>query len=191
MPSLAYQNWMTTRSAALDEIERAHGSIRREGAGWRWAAQQLNQAYVMLLCSHFQGFCRELHEECIDHFVSATVAQAAQAVLRDLFRSNRRLDTGNPNPGNIGADFNRFDLVLWREMQRLDARTELRRNQLGDLIQRRNAIAHQDPTPPFGVGTVLRLLEVRAWRQTCHQLAGTADEVVRRHLEAWTGGSPW
>src|SRR5262245_2638958 len=116
MPSLAYQNWTTTRSAALDEIERAHGSIRREGAGWRWAAQQLNQGYVVLLCSHFQGFCRDLHEEVLENLVPATVSSVAHKAFKAPCRLNRRLDSGNPNVGNLGADFNRFGLVLRTEM---------------------------------------------------------------------------
>jgi hypothetical protein len=133
MPSLAYRNWTTARAAALDEIERAHGSIRREGAGWRWAAQQLNQGYVVLLCSHFQGFCRELHEEVIGHLVPAVVAPAAQDAIKALFRLNRRLDSGNPNVGNLGADFNRFGLVLWIKMRLADPRTVDREDQLTAL----------------------------------------------------------
>jgi hypothetical protein len=191
MPSLAYQNWTTTRAAALDEIERAHGSIRREGAGWRWAAQQLNQGYVVLLCSHFQGFCRELHDECAKRLVASLVPPTAQEFVEAVFVLNRRLDIGNPNAGNLGADFGRFGLVLWVQMQLLDDRTEARRDSLEVLIRRRNAIAHQDSSPPFGVGTVLRLQEVRAWRQTCHQLAGTMDQVMRRHLQTVAGHPPW
>jgi hypothetical protein len=35
-------------------------------------------------------------------------------MLRDNLVFNRRLDRGNPNPGNIGSDFNRLNLVFGR-----------------------------------------------------------------------------
>lgn len=191
MPSLSLQDWNTTRSAALDEMERAHRAIRREGAGWRAATQNVNQAYTVLLASHFQAFCRGLHDECIDLLVPATVAASARQAVRAVFLLNRRLDFGNANPGNIGADFARFDLVLWEEMERLHARTEGRQTHLDTLNRWRNAVAHQSLDPAVLGGTVLRIQEIRIWRQACHHLAATMDEVMRRHLQALIGRPPW
>ena len=65
MPSVACYDWSVMRAAALDEIEHAHRSVGGTGRGRRYLTQQLNQAYAVLLSSQFQGFCLDLHEECV------------------------------------------------------------------------------------------------------------------------------
>lgn len=70
------------------------------------------------------------------------------AQLRGLLRQelfwNRSLDKGNPNPGNIGSDFNRLGMKIWTEVYALDAKNERRRALLQELVDWRNMIAHQD-----------------------------------------------
>src|SRR5947207_1748300 len=127
MPSNSFQAWGAGRSAALDEIEEAHQSVGGTGPGRRVATQQINQAYAVVLSSQFQGFCRDLHTECIEHFVRGVALASAQLVLYDEFLLNRRLDRGNPNPGNIGADFNRLGVNFWPLVVADDARNEQRR----------------------------------------------------------------
>ena len=67
MASTAYRRWSTVRARALDEMARAHVALGGTGPGRRYATQQVNQAYAVLLASQFQGFCRELHSECVTH----------------------------------------------------------------------------------------------------------------------------
>src|SRR3954447_9356465 len=98
MPSLSLQQWLTMRTPALDEIEGAHRHVGGTGPGRRYATQQINQAYVVLLASQFQGFCRDLHEECIDHLARAMPSAELKRIVREEFRLHRRLDAGNPNP---------------------------------------------------------------------------------------------
>jgi hypothetical protein len=45
-----------------------------------------------------------------------TIDNAGQPVgdVQGALVWDRRLDAGNPNPGNIGSDFNRFDFTFWR-----------------------------------------------------------------------------
>src|SRR5437879_7303033 len=100
MPSVSLQSWFSSRSACLDEIEAAHHSVGGAGPGRRVATQQINQAYAVLLSSQFQGFCRDLHTECIMHIIGAVTPAGIQATLRDEFLLARRLDRGNPNAGN-------------------------------------------------------------------------------------------
>ena len=66
MPSLSLQHWNAVRLPRLDEIERAHSSVGGTGPGRRYATQQINHAYAVLLSSQFQGFCRDLHTESVD-----------------------------------------------------------------------------------------------------------------------------
>src|SRR4051794_1624106 len=107
MSSHSLSRWEVERSRAIDEIAFAHASVGGSGRGRRYATHQINQAYAVLLSSQFQGFCRDLHSECIDYIVAETPIHL-QIVLREQFLYGRKLDTGNPNPGNIGADFGRF-----------------------------------------------------------------------------------
>src|SRR5438034_6146449 len=111
MPSQAYHEWITTRGVALDEIERAHRSVGGSGPGRRFATQQINQAYAVLLASQFQGFCRDLHDECIDCLVRSVLPIGLRGPLEIEFSAYRRLDRGNASPGAIGADFNRPGLT--------------------------------------------------------------------------------
>src|SRR5437763_6783257 len=104
MPSRSLHAWRTTRTAALDEVENAHRLVGGTGPGRRYATQQINQAYAVLLSSQFQGFCRDLHSECVDLLVAVIANASMQAMSGRNMQHGRKLDTGNPNPGNIGAD---------------------------------------------------------------------------------------
>jgi hypothetical protein len=192
MPSLSLQHWLTARAAALDEIESAHQLIGGTGPGRRYATQQINQAYAVLLASQFQGFCRDLHTECTDHLVRAVAPASLQPILRLEFELHRRLDVGNPNPGNIGADYNRLGLNFWGRVEAEHARNPSRKAALEALNAWRNAIAHQDFDPArLGGRTTLHLHEVRAWRSACDGLARSFDTVMGAHLRTATGAAPW
>jgi HEPN superfamily RiboL-PSP-like protein len=192
MPSVSLEDWRTVRRAALDEMEAAHRSVGGTGPGRRHATQQINQAYAVLLSSQFQGFCRDFHSECANYFVQSVPAGLLRTALRNVLVLHLRLKTGNPNPGNIGDDYNRFGLSFWDEVKNLDIHNQARRGQLDELNLWRNAIAHQDFDPAkLGRTTVLRLQRVRKWRRACDQLANAFEEVMRSHLHAVNGSSPW
>ncbi|MBI1903799.1 MAG: hypothetical protein HYS13_22065 [Planctomycetia bacterium] len=191
MPSTSLQNWIGARRVALDELESAHQSVGGTGRGRRFATEQINHAYAVLLSSQFQGFCRDLHSEC-----AALIAQAAGSpTLRDIVQAalveNRRLDRGNPTPGNIGIDFKRFGVTLWDEVKNLDVRNASRQDRLEELNLWRNAIAHQDFSHPAIQAAALRLQHVRVWRRACDYLAQAFDEAMRLHLRPIVGASPW
>jgi RiboL-PSP-HEPN len=192
MSSVSLQAWRTSQRAALDELEAAHRSVGGTGRGRRFATRQINQAYAVLISSQFQAFCRDLHSEGADYFVQSVAAGLRRTALRNVLVQNRKLKIGNPNPGNIGEDFNRFGLSFWDEVKNLDPRNQARQNRLEELNTWRNAIAHQDFDPArLGGTTALRLHQVREWRNACNQLANAFDEVLRSHLEVVNGVSPW
>lgn len=99
------------------------------------ATQQINQAYAMLLSSQFQGFCRDLHSECVDHLVRAIGPTVLNTALRAEFVFARKLDRGNPKPGNIGSDFTRLGLAFWGEVRGDDARNADRQRKLEELSE--------------------------------------------------------
>ena len=192
MPSVALLTWQGSRAVSLDEIENAHRSVGGSGPGRRTATQQINQAYAVLLSSHFQGFCRDLHSECVDFIVPFITPVSLRATCSLEWNWNRKLDHGNPNPGNIASDFNRLGVSLWPDAYGLDARNRQRRVLLEELNEWRNAIAHQDFDPVRLGGTVtLRLAQVRTWRTACTSLAGAFDAVMSNYLGRMCGAVPW
>lgn len=191
MPSNSLIRWDSERMNALGEIENAHIMVGGTERGRRYATQQINYAYVTLLSSHFQGFCRDLHSECVDHIVGM-VPNQLQGFLRKELTWNRNLDRGNPNPGAIGSDFSRLGVDLWKAVYALDARNERRRAILQDLASWRNAIAHQDfDSVAAGAVPTLHLARVRAWRSVLTALARHFDNATYNYLHGLAGGSPW
>jgi len=144
----------------------------------------------MLLSSHFQGFCRDLHSECVDHIVRVVQPDVLRETLRTEFVLARKLDRGNPNPGNIGADFMRLGIDFWREVRADDARNAIRQQRIELLGEWRNAIAHQAFGPNLEPRS-LTLVLVRRWRSSCQGLAKSFDRVLARYIAVTVGEAPW
>lgn len=191
MASRSLQRWETERARVLDQVEAAHRSLGGYARGRRYTTQQLNRAYTLLLSSQFQGFCRDLHSEAVDHIASSASGSAMQSLLRAALTQGRKLDKGNPNPGNLGADFGRLDLAFWDAVRRADLRNVTRRQRLEDLNEWRNAIAHDDFDAQVLGRSTLRLDDVRTWRGACKGLARSFDRVLSQHIRAFAGRSPW
>lgn len=191
MPSNSLRLWRTSRRRQLDEVDSAHESVRGSGPGHRSATLQLNYSYALLLSAQFQGFCRDLHTEAADHLVAWLTVSSFRPTLREFYLSNRKLDSGNPNPGNIGNDFMRFGdgFYIWDRVKILNPRNDSRRIKLEELNLWRNAIAHHDFSRL--PDSRLRLVQVRSWRSACDRLAREFDRVVSLQMKDVTGLSPW
>jgi hypothetical protein len=175
----------------LDEIENAHTSVGGTARGRRFATQQINHAYAILLSSQFQGFCRDLHSECADAIVALSTI-GIRAIVRPQFAWGRTLDRGNPSPGNLGSDFGRFGVDFWIEVRNDHHLNQRRRELLEELNAWRNAIAHQDFDPArLGGTTILHLATVRQWRNSLDHLAVSFDNVMCTHLRTTLGTDPW
>jgi hypothetical protein len=193
MPSTSSRRWRSSRAKALDEIASGHAAVSGTRRGWRFNTQQFNQAYAVLLAAQFQGSCRDLHSECVGH-VLGTIAlpPGLERVMFSELTRGRLLDRGNAQPSSIGADFGRFDIAFWNEIQIYDSRNSARMNLLEELNHWRNAIVHQDlDRVTLGGTTFLRLQKIQRWRGACNRLARAFDDVMRRHLQNLTGSSPW
>jgi hypothetical protein len=189
MPSNSLTRWRGKGIDALDEIEAAHARVGGTERGRRYATQQINYSYAVLLSSQFQRFCRDLHSECIDHIVAA-VPMAFQGFLRAEFLLNRNLDRGNPRPSALGADFNRLGIDFWTEVNNLDNRNGRRQQLLEQLVNWRNAIGHQD-FGPVGGNSTLHLARVQRWRRAVNALAVQFDRATYNYLQALLGHAPW
>jgi hypothetical protein len=193
MPSNSYRRWRTLRTKALDEIAGARAAVGGTARGRRRAAQQINHAYTVLLAAQFQGFCRDLHSECIEHLLLVLAPAASlKALLRLEMLRGRQLDRGNAQPSSLGADFGRLDVELWKDLASYDPASAKWKADLDSLNEWRNAIVHQDFTSPRLAGIItLPLSQVRRWRRTCGRLARTMDEMIRLHMQKLTGVLPW
>ena len=191
MPSLSLKYWNETAAIALDRMESAHRAVGGTGRGRRYATQQINQSYLVLLSSHFQQFCRSLHSEAAAHLVSA-IDPLLRPIVQDSLTVGRKLDQGNPNPSNLGADFGRLGMSFWDDVTSSRKRNVARKNNLAKMGHWRNAIAHQDFTSvthvrELGGRTEITLSEVRAFRSNCSNLARDFDAVVLAHIKAVAG----
>jgi hypothetical protein len=178
MPSKSREKWSGERSDALDQIASAHSQVGGTARGRRFATEQINHAYTTLLSSQFQGFARDLHTECLGAIVAGAPAG--------------KLEKGNPNPGNIGADFGKFGLKFWDLVRADSPRNDRRQAILEALNEWRNAIAHQDFDPArLGGTTTLHLQAVRRWRSALNHLASSFDNVMRFRIYTLTNANPW
>jgi hypothetical protein len=193
MASNSLTVWRGNAAAALNELEAAHTAIGGTGRGRIYATQQINRAYAVLLSSRFQAFCRDLHSEAADHLTKSSAGPDPRLMmLRVRLTDSRKLDTGNPNPGNLGSDFGRFGIQFWDGLRAENSRNEDRRKKLEELNAWRNAIAHQDFDPvQLGGRVELRLETVRQWRSCCNGLALAMDRLLCSRIEAILGRRPW
>lgn len=192
VPSQALLNWQTNRLAELDEVEAAHRAVGGGGRGRRFTTKQLNHAYAVLLCSQFQGFCRDLHSEAVDHLVTCIEPAAVRLVVRQLLTRDRKLDRGNANAGNMGSDFARLDFELWPHVQGLDPLNIDRQRKLDLAATWRNAIAHQDfNKPDVDPNGTLHLRTVKGWRSALNALSSHLDQAVATQVAVLTGVTPW
>jgi hypothetical protein len=84
MPSPALTAWSTSSAAALSQLQ-AH---RVTGGA---PGLQLHYAYVLLLCAHFQAYCRELHP----HTVTIAACNSWHSALNGLADSFDRVLTAH------------------------------------------------------------------------------------------------
>lgn len=192
MPSMSYHTWASSRAIALDEIGAAHAAVGGSARGRRYATQQINRAYAVLLASHFQGFCRDLHSECVDYIVSTLVPASLRPIVQAELTLNRQLDSKNAQPGSIGSDFGRLGITFWPLVKTLKPANATRKTTLDLINVWRNGIVHQNLVAArLGGTTTLRLATVKRWRKDCGYLAESFDAVMRVYIHSLTGSYPW
>jgi hypothetical protein len=192
MPSDALIIWQTDRMRRLQDVEADCLHLETLYPVDPDRVQQYIRSYAVLLSSEFQGFCRELHSECAERLINSVGLLALRSVFRGQCLHGRKLDVGNPSPGNLGADFNRYEVDFWPAVLALDPAHAARRHRLAMLNSWRNAIAHHAYNPAdLGGTTTLAILQVRDWRTDCDAFAVAFDTVMRDHLLTIMGVAPW
>jgi hypothetical protein len=119
--SNALKVWQEDRSRRFDRLVSAHHRMLETEALGQWEADELAHVVLLRLAAEFQGFCRDLHNDCIEAFI-ATLGLSDQRleliISTQNMESGRRLDSGNANRDAIAQDFSRFGLEIWLELER-------------------------------------------------------------------------
>lgn len=197
MTSAALDAWVGGRAESLDRLIAAHSAVGGGGPGRKWDTDELNHAILLRLAAEFQGFCRDLHGECVEALLRAAVTQGGVVgqVIRAEFSLNRKLDSGNATPGGVGSDFARLGMTLWPDIyNRYPSRGPMWNRRLELLNTVRNAIAHDDAAKTFDVraaGWPLTLPTARRWRRSLDGLARGMDTVCKGHMTRLIGKPPW
>lgn len=183
---------MTDAQGAFDELRRVHRAFGGTGPGRRRGTEQLNHSFVLLLSARFQAYGRDLHSATATAIESG-VAGTLSGVIGASLTRGRKLDVGNPNPGNIGSDFNRFGFNFWTVVKAADRRNPGRQLKLENLNAWRNAISHHDIASKQGQlqPAHIKLSVCRNWQSALNGLVESIDDVVAVQVQALVGTRPW
>jgi hypothetical protein len=110
MPSTSLQQWQNDRMPRLNEVDTQCAATLAIVPPPHLADENL-RAYVMLLSAHLQGFCRDLHTECVQ-IVGLSVAPAMRLLIQLQCLAGRGLDGANPRFETLRKDFDRFGIDL-------------------------------------------------------------------------------
>ncbi|WP_439624713.1 hypothetical protein [Gemmata sp.] len=196
MPSHSLVRWRTDRVTRLDRIEAQNLALSVAVPPDPDLIDENLRGFVMLLAAHFQGFCRDLHSECVQ-----AVANAVPAPMLYMFQTlcelGRELSGTNAKYTSIKADFERFDFDLTDALTTDPAvapavlvANQAHISRIDHLNKWRNYAAHHNATPP-AVGGPFALPTVLLWKSACHELAAELDRVMYNQLVKLTGVAPW
>jgi hypothetical protein len=149
------------------------------------------------LAGEFQAYCRDLHDQSVDYFVSVVAAGNVplESVLRVQLTANRHLDKGNPTPGNLGLDFSKIGLQLWPAIYVGFPKGLSWNKELDRIVYIRNAIAHVDEIKLAALkadGYSINLTQMNKSVKMIDALVAAMDDVVADYLNQLLGGGrPW
>ncbi|SDP50828.1 hypothetical protein SAMN04515671_4555 [Nakamurella panacisegetis] len=195
MVSLALAGWRTDRAVSIDNLFAAHMAVSGGTRGRKYNIAEINHALIVRMASEFQGFCRELHDECLNAVLdSIPLPTRLDEVFRVFMGRARKLDTGNANWANVCNDFSPFGVSLKDDLgTKYPSRYTRYVTNMDRLNDARNAIAHQDAKKlaECGAQQPLSLVTCRKWRSTLNQVATGLDAVMHAYLKDLTGQRPW
>jgi hypothetical protein len=188
MPSNALLLWRNDRVIRLNDVDaQCAAPLALVPPNPNLADENL-RGYVMLLSAHFQGFCRDLHTDCIQA-VTAAVAVPLQTMIQAQCLAGRDLDATNPRYATIRKDFERFGLDLQVALAANPANL-LRITHLDHLNAWRNYAAHHKTAPPL-VGGPFGVVTVRTWKDSATGWRSRWTEsctIICRRSPGWPRG---
>src|SRR6185312_13723742 len=97
----------------------------------------------MSLRRHIHRSVAPVAVECVIAIVG-TLQSPPRGLATVNWQVGLAMRRGNAGPGNIGNDFDRLGVSLWRDLYSMDGRNRVRNIKLDNLNKWRNAIAHDD-----------------------------------------------
>jgi hypothetical protein len=185
--------WQHDAQDVFAELELAHRAVH--GRGQRFLTQQVTYAYVTALAAQFQRYCRAVHTETALAIARGIPNRALADIFERHMMEGRRLDRGNANAANLGADFQRFELRFWEVVLAHRKANRGRREKLEHLNGWRNAIGHgeidQKRTESALLPDVIHLNVCQEWKRALDGLVTSFDEVLAVHCESLELPRPW
>jgi hypothetical protein len=196
MPSRALIEWQNCRLPRLNQVDAQNATITALVPPNADLADENLRGYVMLLAAHFQGFCRDLHSECILAVANA-VPVPMTYMFQKLCQQSRELDRANAKYSAIKADFARFDFDLTVALTTdpavapaIQAANAGHITRINHLNAWRNYAAHHNALPPPHGGPFI-LPTVQFWKNSCIALATELDRIMYNQLQVLTSVAPW
>ena len=143
MTSRAKRLWDTRSQERLDELEQIHSEIRGPGRGRRWYTREFNPSLFVALVAQFQLYCRNLHDDAVDVYLSEADPCWAD-VLGTLLTQGRKLDMQNPRGSTLGNDFGRLGFGFVPALRSSGGMVSRDLDRLEALVDFRNAVAHEN-----------------------------------------------
>ena len=187
MPSAALLKWQNERLPSLVQVDaQCVATVAAVPANLALIDENY-RGYVLLLAAHFQGFCRDLHTECVQ-IIASKVRPSLEILFQSQFSARRELDRGNANAKSIIEDFSRFGFSMKTQLDGIAGAVALKAD-LHTLNEWRNAAAHHNPSLPPGGPLTVPL--VQGWRNSCNLLATAIDKILYTQLRIRLRRQPW
>ena len=158
--------WESERNVRLDELSR---KVTGDGDA---TSAQVGVLYVAL-AAEFQGYCRDLHQECIDDLLDqmSVLPYRLRAAVALTLESGRALDLHNATAATVAKDFKTLDISPWESIQ-LRHKDQYRgwRETLDLVNSVRNAAAHSNEEDLAGFMDD-GVLAPEHWKSCLHQLS--------------------
>jgi RiboL-PSP-HEPN len=184
MPSASVLRWRNDRMLRLAELDAQCAACLASALPKPHLSDENLRGYAVLLCAHFQGYCRDLYTEAAQ-VIASKVRVSLRALVQNQFTALLTLDHGNPTAENLRKDFDRLGFRL---NLAADPTNQPRLQQLAALNRWRNVAAHQGTIP---AGVPLDLPSLRDWRSACDGLATSLDGILYNQLRRLLRRAPW
>lgn len=201
--SFALEQWLTTRRASIDRIDKAHSDLGEvEGPGRPLElGKPLAHSYIIRVVAEFQAFTRDLYDLAAEHLITVAEPPAGLvAILTSAVTSGRSMDAGNATMKALRTDFSRLgirrlDLKLAAKYSTWDVSSGGKdTSRFNHLIEMRNALAHGNQRQVDEYRRQGRSDTVtwgRAQLPALNRAARGLDTIVWEHLLNETGAAPW
>ena len=146
MASQSLIRWRQSAVLRLERVEAARLAVGGRGAIGILAAEQIKHAYVVLLSSHFQGFCRDLHTEAVDCLYPAVSPTSVQGIIKMPMTRTENWIVGIQIQ-EISEAISIGSTLTWQEVVAPERPKRRPAKQLETLNQTEDAISHQDFDP--------------------------------------------